>query len=389
MGGFKNTYKPNKPINRVDTFGFLDMGGASTQMAFEPTPEMSSIHSDDLTKIKLRTLDGQDLDYNIFVTTFLGFGVNEARRRYLELLTEKTGDSQTSIDDPCSPPGLVFDTVPSISGSGDLDLCLKKMYPLLNKTLPCSDTPCLFNGVHAPIKDFLKHRFLGISEYWYTLQDMFKLGGVYSYEKLSTATKEYCKSEWSELTVKFKDVLSEEGIERLELQCFKSAWIMNILHYGFGIPFSISGDDEGGDFSSATIPTSPFRSINEVGEFSVSWTLGAILFHVSETIPQKGKYPTLSLNHTIFMISICLLIVGAYTCSRQGPVKTMASEDILMEDMETGGPLLEEYLTQPIVTNATSSSKSSPISKLMVSEMKRSGSQISRASSLKDLKYRD
>ncbi|KAJ3277916.1 Golgi apyrase, partial [Borealophlyctis nickersoniae] len=66
------------------TFGFLDMGGASTQIAFEPTPEMAALHGDDLTKMKMRSIDGTEVEYNVFVTTFLGFGMNEARRRYIE-----------------------------------------------------------------------------------------------------------------------------------------------------------------------------------------------------------------------------------------------------------------------------------------------------------------
>ncbi|KAJ3053470.1 Golgi apyrase, partial [Rhizophlyctis rosea] len=62
------------------TFGFLDMGGASTQIAFEPTREMAVLHDDDLTGMKLRSVDGGEMRYKVFVTTFLGFGMNEARR---------------------------------------------------------------------------------------------------------------------------------------------------------------------------------------------------------------------------------------------------------------------------------------------------------------------
>jgi Golgi apyrase len=117
----------------------MDHGGASTQIAFEPTSKMASRHSNDLTSLKLRTILGQDLDYRVFVTTFLGFGVNEAKRRYIE--------NMTGIEDPCMPMGLG-----DSAEAGDLDTCIASVHPLLNKAMTCPDTPCLFNGVHVPIE---------------------------------------------------------------------------------------------------------------------------------------------------------------------------------------------------------------------------------------------
>lgn len=112
------------------TFGFLDMGGASTQIAFEPSkkslkqsgleissdlnkgkgfeidekekikPSLStsssnknenqtktiggggSETSEELTSISLNLLDGSTTEHKVFVTTFLGFGTNVARERY-------------------------------------------------------------------------------------------------------------------------------------------------------------------------------------------------------------------------------------------------------------------------------------------------------------------
>jgi Golgi apyrase len=100
---------------------------------------MASSHSDDLTSLKLRTILGHDLNYRVFVTTFLGFGVNEARRRYSE--------NMTGVEDPCMPRGLG-----EARNDGDLEACIKGVYPLLNKGMTCPDNPCLFNGVHAPIE---------------------------------------------------------------------------------------------------------------------------------------------------------------------------------------------------------------------------------------------
>ncbi|KAJ3194941.1 Golgi apyrase, partial [Dinochytrium kinnereticum] len=73
------------------------MGGASTQIAFEPTESQRAEHPDDLTSVRLRTLEGINTQYNVFSTTFLGFGVNEARRRYLETLSKFGSSNHTPV----------------------------------------------------------------------------------------------------------------------------------------------------------------------------------------------------------------------------------------------------------------------------------------------------
>jgi len=52
----------------------MDVGGASAQIAFEPTSKMSLKHSEDLRLVSLRDGDGKTKSYPIFVTIFLGFG---------------------------------------------------------------------------------------------------------------------------------------------------------------------------------------------------------------------------------------------------------------------------------------------------------------------------
>jgi Golgi apyrase len=152
---------------------------------------MASIHSNDLTSLKLRTVLGQDLNYRVFVTTFLGYGVNEARRRYAE--------NMTGVEDPCVPRGLGEG-----GGDGNLEKCIEELKPLLNKEMECPDQPCMFNGIHAPIEDFRHHKFVGVSEYWYSSQDIFELGGAYTYEKFYEAARLYCAKDWASIQSDYK-----------------------------------------------------------------------------------------------------------------------------------------------------------------------------------------
>src|SRR6201996_1410847 len=68
------------------TYGFLDMGGASAQIAFAPNATEAEKHANDLTLLRLRTINGMPQEYKVFVTTWLGVGDRESRDRYINAL---------------------------------------------------------------------------------------------------------------------------------------------------------------------------------------------------------------------------------------------------------------------------------------------------------------
>ena len=64
-------------------YGFLDMGGASTQIAFEPSLAERNNPENSLIEVRLRLLCGEEIVHKVFVTTWLGCGTNQARERYV------------------------------------------------------------------------------------------------------------------------------------------------------------------------------------------------------------------------------------------------------------------------------------------------------------------
>jgi len=80
------------------------------------------------------------------------------------------------IPDSCLPTGLRIPTPdpskhPDFVGMGNFSDCLSALKPLLKHDAPCPAQHCLFGGLPTPHIDF--HRqdqrgFIGISEYWYT-----------------------------------------------------------------------------------------------------------------------------------------------------------------------------------------------------------------------------
>ena len=302
------------------TFGFLDMGGASTQIAFEPSQKalassQGQLAEDDLTSVHLRTLDGSDVSSDVFVTTFLGFGTNKARERYVDqLFLNSTSEHEQPIapagalSDPCLPTGLVLSASPSqaatddsasstsatsVVGTGSFGTCLASLKPLLQKEASCARPPCLFYGVHVPPIDFDVNHFIGVSEYWYSAHDVFGLGGVYDYVDFQQAAAKFCSRNWTSLKSEFEGGKYAENVDegRLRMQCFKSAWMTTVLHEGIGIPRIIDskgkgdGEDHADSAQDKADDKNLFQSVNDVNGLSVSWTLGKAVLEASRGIP--------------------------------------------------------------------------------------------------------
>ncbi|KAI0315250.1 nucleoside phosphatase family-domain-containing protein, partial [Amylostereum chailletii] len=321
------------------TYGFLDMGGASTQIAFEPSLQERE-KAKNLVDVRLRMMGGGEVHHQVFVTTWLGYGTNQARERYVGRVIHHLEDSRPTpsdspsdievLEDPCLPKNLRITETPiqiepssshakkphTLIGTGSFDECLKQTAPLLNKAAPCPDTPCLFNGVYVPPIDFSVSRFIGVSEYWYSSEHIFGLGGAYDFVQYERAAEQYCGNEWDSILQMHEDAkqrgrfggvrqLDVDGvavgldkwgdqveISRLQMQCFKAAWVVNVLHEGLGMPRIV---DPGGnsttdgdvkhqaDRKGLGPPT--FQSMDSVDDIAITWTLGKMVLEASNDVP--------------------------------------------------------------------------------------------------------
>ncbi|KAG6370064.1 nucleoside phosphatase family-domain-containing protein [Boletus reticuloceps] len=322
------------------TYGFLDMGGASTQIAFEPAEEDVVGNEAALVDVRLRLLGGAEIKHKVFVTTWLGYGTNQARERYVaEVIrdAEAAGmlddgvDSQ-QIQDPCLLKDLsLTEKVHSIGGptvhhtlvgTGSFTQCLQKTAPLLNKDVPCPDAPCLFNGVHVPRINFASSHFIGVSEYWYSSEHVFGLGGLYDFVQYERAATQFCARDWDGIVrehemSKKAGLLGGDGevmqngqvvetgkwgdtveISRLQMQCFKAAWVANVLHEGIGIPRIV---DPGGNSTTEGEKVAQqaekkglgrpvFQSVDTVGDIAISWTLGKMVLEASKEVKPLSSY---------------------------------------------------------------------------------------------------
>ena len=301
------------------TYGFLDMGGASAQIAFAPNATEAERHANDLKLLRARKMDGTAAEYQVFSTTWLGFGVNEARKRYIEALQKASGAIETkSLQDPCLPSGLDIDTrgdvflpgskevngqTPYLIGTGEFDKCLIQTSPLLEKDHICEDAPCLLNGVHVPAIDFDVNHFVGVSEYWHTTHEIFESkhkDKAYDFNTYQQRVSEFCSQKWETIR---KGIDKHEWGKKVDEKtavevCFKASWLINILHEGIGIPrvgLENTPDDKHNgtktvlDNAKDKGFSASFQAVNKIDDTEVSWTLGKMVLYASSQVPPSDE----------------------------------------------------------------------------------------------------
>ncbi|KAH8681621.1 nucleoside phosphatase family-domain-containing protein [Xylariales sp. PMI_506] len=313
LGGF-NDPKAHDHGKNHHTYGFLDMGGASAQIAFAPNSTEAEKHAEDLKLLRLRTLNGAPTEYRVFTTTWLGFGMNQARQRYVQQLIDSyliAGEHE--VPDACMPKGLRT-TVDGklvegktdkleLVGTGDFPGCLRMTKPLLGKDMPCEDEPCLLNGQHVPGIDFDVNHFVGVSEYWHSTHGVFSEQGekAYDFNTYQKKVQEFCDQSWSDIVAtegKKKDASTEA-----QEACFKASWLINMLHEGIGIPRvgiehtstpDINITKGIGEAAKEKGFLEAFQAVDKIDDIEVSWTLGPMVLYASGQIPpQDGtdNYP--------------------------------------------------------------------------------------------------
>ncbi|XP_042672842.1 ectonucleoside triphosphate diphosphohydrolase 3 isoform X2 [Centrocercus urophasianus] len=307
MGNFleRNLWRTWVHPYRKETMGALDLGGASTQISF--IPEDSQENFNNTMQVKL-----YGYDYNVYTHSFQCYGREEAEKRLLALLLQKSSTS-SSVDNPCYPrnykaaltvkyfcgslctkslrPANYYPNQSVIfHGTGDPGLCQEMVSLLFNFTTCRNQEDCPFSGIHQPK---VKGNFVAFSGFYYTINAL-NLSGHFSLADFNSSMWFFCSQSWAQL--QFMLPKSEEIYTRS--YCFSANFIYYLLVHGY-------------NFDAGNWPQIHFQK--EVGNSSIAWSLGYML-SLTNMIPAEGKLIQLPLKPSLFAGLLIFLTVLALFC---------------------------------------------------------------------------
>lgn len=314
MGNFLEKNLWNKYIHPegAETVGSMDLGGASTQIAFAVDKDL---RGEDYMEVKL-----YGYPYNVYTHSFLCYGKSEAGKRILSKIVEAAPDPNYILS-PCHPTGFnittkassIYDTTCTtkpnnhnpdqdlfIVGEGKSEECDKIVRSIFDFQT-CSSTRCSFDGVEQPP---LVGKFMAYAGFFFTNRAM-QIEGPPDLDKFKAAVTKFCETEWKQLKAE-KTWISERY---LKTYCYSGHYVFTLLADGY-------------KFDHETWKNIAFEK--EVKNTSVGWSLGYML-SMSNMIPSDVKEIPPMTDPTfaglIFLFSaltiitvVCVFIILIRTC---------------------------------------------------------------------------
>ncbi|KAI8376375.1 nucleoside phosphatase GDA1/CD39 [Radiomyces spectabilis] len=193
-----------KPSQRGNSAAIFDLGGASTQIVFEPTFESPDATMEEGDH-KYR-LEYGHRQYELYQHSYLNYGLNEARKHIKKAMITRWKDEGLPTDrvyHPCLPNNHTesvewMDGNRTVSvelvgtGAGHTE-CRAVIERVFNKEKPCTLKPCAFDGIYQPpLVDTFKDQDLYIFSYFYDLTQPLGMPAEFSVKDLGTVAQRLC-----------------------------------------------------------------------------------------------------------------------------------------------------------------------------------------------------
>jgi apyrase len=212
--------------------GILEMGGASTQIAFVPSAGFTN------HKVE-RNFRGQN--YTIFTKSYLYMGMDQARR--------------LAAAASCYPTNFPI-SAGSISGSGNFDRCaadIMEGFTALCENLEYAGPHCIFKQEFTPR---VESEFFAISAFFYTFSFL-GLEEQVDLNALQSKGSDFCLKDWGVLKKMYPNIPEKY----LKSYCFSSAYFWSLLINGYRFPQD----------------SVAITAKEKIGRTVISWTLGALI----------------------------------------------------------------------------------------------------------------
>ncbi|KAJ8354194.1 hypothetical protein SKAU_G00217610 [Synaphobranchus kaupii] len=273
-----------------ETIGSMDLGGASTQIAFN-TPLDEGVGGEGYERVRL-----YGYEYNVYTHSFLCYGKNEAQMRVLAALVRAQKPPSGTVDNPCFP--VDYNTTMSAAnifgsscteqppnydpnkqlllvGTGDPAGCSAVVRTIFDLESCHGQANCSFNGVYQPA---LSGGFLAYSGFFYMAKAL-KLGRSFTLDTFNSTMLAFCSKNWTTLTTNY-------AIREIYLRsyCFSANYIYTLLVEGY-------------KFTTETWNNILFQK--EVDNSNIAWSLGYMLT-LSNMIPAEPKLLWLPMDNSVF-----------------------------------------------------------------------------------------
>ncbi|XP_010169809.1 ectonucleoside triphosphate diphosphohydrolase 8, partial [Antrostomus carolinensis] len=279
----------------TEVFGALDLGGASTQITFQP-----GITIEDKNTSIFYRLYGTN--YSLYAHSYLCYGQAQALKMLLAALHQGSPSAQ-QISHPCYPRGYqenitmadLYNSpcvhapsppsptqVLTVTGTGDPVLCSISIQKLFNFSCGANRT-CGFNGVYQPP---VRGQFFAFAGFYYTFHFL-NLTSQQSLNDVNSTVQTFCKKNWAELVETFPQ---EKGY--LHRYCSTAIYILTLLLDGY-------------KFNEHTWSSIHFS--RQAANTDIGWTLGFML-NLTNMIPTealehvKGHQPSLWAGAVSFIV---------------------------------------------------------------------------------------
>uniref|UniRef100_W5JXU8 Ectonucleoside triphosphate diphosphohydrolase 3 n=1 Tax=Astyanax mexicanus TaxID=7994 RepID=W5JXU8_ASTMX len=291
MGNFleKNMWNAWVHPHGAKTVGSLDLGGASTQIAFTAPDDATG---EDLIRVSL-----YGYEYNVYTHSFLCYGKNEAEKKVLAELVKSSTD-WSRVNHPCYPADYSITMAASEIFDSE---CTKKSTPASyspaknitffggSDPVRCKDLVkrifdfkscqgkenCSFEGVYQPP---VSGEFMAYAGFYYTAWAL-DVKGSNTLKQFNTAMLSFCSKPWATLKKNYE--ITEK---HLKSYCYSANYVHTILADGYKF-----NDDN-------------WENLNfqkEVNQTSIAWSLGYMLAQ-SNMIPAEAKLLKLPIPNSAF-----------------------------------------------------------------------------------------
>lgn len=289
---------PQHSDHNEDTAGALDLGGASTQIAFSVGSDVSA---EDITELQL-----YGRKYRVFAVSYLCYGVNEIMRRFLAHIIAKQEFRETVVS-PCHNTGYSFnrtakdifesyctmtpytekwlqehpDAVFTFIGNGSANECHSAVADVMSAATCRKNYSTCLDPLKVPVPT--GHKFMAFSAFYYTLKALNATG--MPLDTFLNNSNLICSVSWEEVQTL--------GIPAryVPSYCFQSMYIRDLLIDKYG-------------FSDATWPNVNF--IKKAKGYDLGWSLG-FMINATNAIP-AAEPSAPSVGFHLFVLLLCLFV---------------------------------------------------------------------------------